>query len=192
MIAGEGIQAVAEGGAVRVSAGAQGAEEMKFRLKGIAARAADLFVNVSLKGAPRDGYPAEMGRLLFAALPPATDARFMTWVNQKEFTSGFYFSDVKPGTTILEFSVEGGQPLWISKISLHAHPDVMWREFEHGLVLANPSPRPYTFDLSRIAAGKKYRRLRASSKQDPVVNNGASVGAQLELPAKDAIFLVRE
>jgi hypothetical protein len=191
-IIGGGVEAGADGAALRISGKTPGLAEMKFRLRGIPAKAPDLFVAVTMKGAPRDPYPPEMARLLFASLTSIPDARFMTWVNQKEFTSGFYFSGVKPGTTDLEFSVEGTQPIWLSKISVHAHADAVWREFEHGLVLANPSPHPYTFDLSRIAAGKVYRRLKGSSKQDTVVNNGTPAGAQVELPAKDAIFLVRE
>ena len=118
--------------------------------------------------------------------------KFMTWCNQKDFTSGFYFSDVRSGNIDLEFVVEGSEPFWISELTVHAHPDVMYREFENGLVLANPSPRHYTFDINKLSAGRRFHRIRATSKQDTTQNNGNVVSDKVVVGPKDALFLVRE
>ena len=67
----------------------------------------------------------------------------------------------------------------------------MYREFERGLVLANPSPRPYTFDLATLFPGRSFRRIQGSPRQDPATNNGAPVAGTLTLGPKDALFLVR-
>jgi hypothetical protein len=116
----------------------------------------------------------------------------MTWCNAKDFTSGFYFSDVRSEGVDLEFVIEGGEPFWISKLTVHAHPDVVYREFENGLVLANPSPRCYTFDINRLSAGRRFRRIQATSKQDTTHNNGDGVSDKVVIGSKDALFLVKE
>ena len=125
-----------------------------------------------------------------AALTPAT--RYMTWLGREKFASGFAFGDVRSPTVDLEFVVEGAEPVTISRLTAHAGPDAIYREFDHGVVVANPSSRPVEFDLERLLPGKTYRRIRGRSRQDPATNNGEPVGAKLTLPAKDALFLVRD
>ena len=117
--------------------------------------------------------------------------RYMTWCSGKDFSSGFYFSQVKGQKASLEFTVEGGAPVWISGLSAHAHADAVFREFEHGLVLANPSPRSYAFDLGALLPGRKFRRIRATSRQDTRTNDGSPVSGRIVLGPKDALFLVR-
>ena len=129
---------------------------------------------------PSDGFAA-------VTLP----VRHMTWVGGKRFTSAFTFTDVRSRRVDLEFEVEGVEPVWIEEVRAYAHTDAIVREFERGAVLANPSPRPYTFDLAKLFPGKRFRRLRGSSRQDPQTNNGQPVGAPLTLAPKDALFLTR-
>lgn len=118
--------------------------------------------------------------------------QFTSWLNDRPFKSTFYFHDVRSKTVDLQCEVEGRQPIWILSITAHQHADVVYRQFQHGLVLANPSPRPYTFDLRRLLSGRKYRRLRGSSRQDPVANDGSPVEGRLTLPGRDALFLVQQ
>jgi hypothetical protein len=105
------------------------------------------------------------------------------------FTSWYYFPNAEQGSNEVEFIVEGSSPVYLGKVAAYDHPDAMFRVYERGIVLANPSPRPYTFDLSKISPGAAYRRLRGSSRQDPETNNGADVGETVTLPPKDALFL---
>ena len=134
-------------------------------------------------------------RIGTAGVSAATDTpakAYMTWVNDRPFTSSFYFRGIHSAQVNLAFNIEGGEPVTIEKISVHAQPDAMLRLFEKGLVLANPGLRPYTFDLSTLAPGRRYRRLQGSALQDPVTNNGRPVETQVTLEPKDALFLVRE
>ena len=124
------------------------------------------------------------------ALTPAR--RFMTWANARPFASGFYFSDVRSERVDLEFVVEGAEAVRVTRVTAHAGPDAIYREFANGVVLANPAPRPYEFDLAKLLPGRRYRRLRAQPSQDTETNNGAPVGATVRLAPKDALFLVRE
>lgn len=59
------------------------------------------------------------------------------------------------------------------------------RDFEHGKVLLNMTKRPWKLDI-----GSGYRRLKGT--QCPDVNNGAKIDGTIEVPAWDAVFLVRE
>ncbi len=116
--------------------------------------------------------------------------RYMTFLGSEEFCSGFYFSAVRSEKVDLEFEIEGGEPVWITRLTAHAAPDAMFREFEHGLVLANPSPRPFTFELAELLPGRSYRRLQGSPRQDPEANDGSAVGERVTLGPKEGLFLV--
>jgi hypothetical protein len=115
----------------------------------------------------------------------------MTWVGDRPFTSGFYFRDVRGDTVNLDIAIEGPEPVRIESIEAYAAPDAIYREFERGIVLANPSPRPYTFDLAKIAPGRTFRRIRGTELQDTEANNGQPVGAAVTLDGKEGLFLVR-
>ncbi len=85
--------------------------------------------------------------------------------------------------------VVGAEPVSLGEVTAHAYSDAVYREYEHGVVLANPGPRPYRFALAQLLPGKSYRRLQG--RQDAAVNSGAPVGAEVELGPRDALFLVR-
>ncbi len=170
--------------------------KMSFRLNDVPTNGPDLFVLLTARGEPMRGYPSQVARMMHVGLstkgrPPQKYERFMTWVNDKDFDSGFYFSNIETDNVDLEFVIEGSQPLWISGISAYAHPDVMYREFEHGLVLANPSPHPYVFDLDRLFPGRTFQRLQGARTQDVVCNDGSIVGGELNLGPKEGLFLIR-
>jgi hypothetical protein len=92
----------------------------------------------------------------------------------------------------LEFEVEGKEPVWIFSITIHAHPDVRVREYEHGVILANPSYSKYTFDIDELFPDSDLYRLKASPNQDLKVNNGKPVKGKVTLNRLDAQFLIKK
>ncbi len=110
------------------------------------------------------------------------------WVNEKPFEYTLYLPSNPSPEVALTF--EGNLKPEISSLRLHRHPDAMYREFERGIVIANPSPRPYTFDLTKLAPGRRFRRLHGSPEQDPKTNNGGEVSGAVVLQPKDALFLI--
>ncbi len=116
----------------------------------------------------------------------------MTWVNDQPFTSAFYFRNIRSATVDLTVRVEGPEPVTIQRITAHAHPDALCRTFAHGLVLANPAPTSYTFDLAKLSPGRHYRRIQATPAQDLQTNDGAAVSASLTLGPLEGLFLRRD
>jgi hypothetical protein len=116
----------------------------------------------------------------------------MTWVNDHPFDSVFYFREIRSSQVRLTIRVEGPEPVSLERLEVYAAPDAMYRVFEHGLVLANPSVAAYSFDLQAISPGRRYRRLMATSRQDTVTNHGAPVSGIVELGERDALFLLRQ
>jgi len=164
--------------------------QLRFRLNHVPCRGPDLVVALTARAEPMKRCPKEIARLLWVGTDEKT--RFMSFANGRDFTSVFYFPDVKGREATIEIAVEGTEPATISAVTAHAHPDALCREFEHGVVLANPSPRPYTFDLAKLFPGRSFRRLRGSPAQDPTTNNGQPVGGSVTLLPRDALFLVEQ
>lgn len=121
-----------------------------------------------------------------------TPARIMTWAGGDWFESGFYFREVGPGPVEVALEFEGGEPVYLAGLTIHSHCDAMTRLYEHGLVLANPGLKPYSFNLAELYPGEKFQRLSGSPKQDPATNNGAEAGPAVNLGPRDALFLIRK
>jgi hypothetical protein len=155
----------------------------------------DLFVSLRLRVDPLEEYPASVGRRVYASALPDGDldraADDFTWANEKAFAATFYFKDVGPGSVDLRFEVEGDRPVFFERLSAHSATDAMYREFENGVVFANPSTRPYTFDLGNLFPGTLFHRLEGSEDQDPQTNDGHPLGEKLTLGPKDGLFAVR-
>ncbi len=117
--------------------------------------------------------------------------QYMTWAGNQFFTSSFYYRHVQSDQVNVSFVVEGSQPVTIRSLAAYGHPDAICRVFENGIVLANPSYRPYTFDLQQLSPGRKYRRIQGTPTQDPKTNNGRPVGDTVRLDERDALFLIR-
>jgi hypothetical protein len=115
-----------------------------------------------------------------------------SWVDDKPIPYTFYGTALPADEAIITFDIEGSEPWTLSQISAHAHPDVLLRAYDNGLVLANPSSKPYTFDLAKLLPGEKFRRIQGTPLQDTQVNNGQPVGNTLTLGPKDGLFLMRE
>lgn len=190
---GDGFRFGRSGDELKLTATSPQAREIRFRLSDVPCDGPDLFVSLTARAAAMRGYPKEVARIMYVSIAKegeSTGSHFMTWVNDREFDSTFYFSNVESDSVDLDFAIEGDEPLWIGRVAAYAHPDAMYRQFEHGLVLANPSPRPYVFDLGKLFPGRGFRRLRGSLTQDPIANNGSAVGDKLELGPKEGLFLV--
>jgi hypothetical protein len=196
---------------VRIESTAPLTDSIVFTISDITAPTEDLTVFLSMKGEPLGDYPESWGRIV--TVNPAgyehpgkkdfmkTDRSpvyksssivswYMTYMNQESFESSFYYPGLEQERVDLEVRVEGDETIWISNVRAYAAPDARARAFENAVVLANPAPHPHTFDLSELFPGKQFMRLKGSPDQDTVANDGSAAGSEVELPGKDALFLV--
>ncbi len=190
------------GGGVKVL-GAAGATNLCITLTNLQLPAGDLLVKLQLKADPMRGYPAAIARVGWLGWTPRgeppprdriqfTPTRVMTWANSQWFEAVFYFRNLGPATVDLTLHVESGEPVYISDLTAHAAADAIIRDYDHGVVLANPSMRAYAFDVATLFPNVKLRRLQGSAEQDPQTNNGAAVGALVTVGPRDALFLVKD
>lgn len=168
-----------------------------FGLSDIPCPSEDLTIYLIMHGEPMAGHPMELARLVrVIAKGKPYDRVMMSFINKNSFQSAFYFNsthNISPDKTpvTLHIEVEGTEPIWISDIRAYAHPDARVRAFENGVVLLNHAPHPYSFDLQELFKQQEFRRLKGSSEQDPITNDGSKAEGKVELQVKDALFLVR-
>jgi len=179
------------------------AGDLALVLRDIPYRDHALLLKLTLRAEHPAGTPATWVRLVSVACGQEVktwrkeELVLEAYAGPKACTAWFYFSKNKyeikapKNPCTVRITIEGHEPVQIENIAVRNAPDAMYREFEHGLVLANPSDRPHAYDLAALLPGKKYRRLTASPGQDPAINTGAPVVTPVIVPARDALFLVR-
>jgi hypothetical protein len=169
---------------------------LSFTLSGIEITGRDLLVSLRLRAEPLENFPTSVPRRVDVWAIPAGKGKTslnkeFTWAGAAPFSASFYYQDVGPGTVHLEFWVEGEGRVYFESLKAHSATDGRYREYEGGVVFANPSTRSYTFDIGRLFPGVTLRRLQGSEKQDPKTNDGSLLGAELTLSAKNGLFVVR-
>jgi hypothetical protein len=185
-ITGKNIAVKREESSIAISASTPG--NLKFTIENIPTNGSDLVISCKVKCDPRKGYPANMPRLLNVSYKGEAQ-KIMTWCNDKWFNATFYLRQVKEDKLSLLFEIESNESLFIKDLTVHAYPDVAYRIFDNGVVLANPSLKPFQFDLKKIAPGLEFSRLQGTSSQDTVANNGKPVGDELILGEREGLFL---
>ena len=162
---------------------------MTFSIENIPCNGPDLVISFDVKGDFRKLYPDGMPRLLnlWSSEDPY---KLMSWVNDEWFRATFYLRDIQNEKINIFMEVESGEKIRIKDLTVHAYPDAVYRAFEHGIVLANPSHHTYSFDLAKITGGRKYRRLEATPGQDTGTNNGEPAGNLVILGEREGLFLI--
>lgn len=136
-----------------------------------------------------------LGRPVLGDWPPAGPIQRSIggFVPEQSCRQTFHFNHVPAHVPLeLAFDFEGSEPVVIEELSVHAASGAVAREFEHGVVLVNPSLNDQTFELARWFPGRSFRRFQATANQDTTVNNGQPVGATVILGGRDGLFLANE
>jgi hypothetical protein len=193
-VAGADIAAVQTGGEVQISSKQPAkTKSLAFRLIDVPCRQGeDLLLRLTISASPRPGWPEAIPRHMTIRPTEGDFEALDTYVGTDPFTATFYFRNMPADQVTLRIQIEGDEAITLHAAEAYAHADAGYRVFEHGLVLANPSDRPYTFDLGTIAPQARYVRLTGSSQQDPATNNGEAVGATVTLGPRDGLFLLQK
>jgi hypothetical protein len=197
---------LADGALVATGRGGPAGSEgrMTVRLTGVNPGGADLLVMMRAHGEPMPGYPVEGQRLVWLTATRdgqpvvqgehrfGTKVRRHAYLSDDGYVNAWYYNDLPAGPMDLSFEFEGVAPMRIEELRLFGAVDACVREFEHGAIVANPSKRPYSFDMAALFPGRRFRRIKGRANQCPDVNTGEPVGETLTLPTHDALFLVAE
>ncbi len=134
------------------------------------------------------GYASEYARFVsLKASSGSPDQEF--YINTRTFNNQLSFRGITCTTVNVTFEVEGNQTVVLLNLTAHAYPDATYRLFDNGIVLANPSDNSYEFDLSKIAPGVGFKRIKATTQQDATTNNGSIVGEKVTLGLRDGLYL---
>jgi hypothetical protein len=172
-------------------------KNFEFTIRDVPCPSEDFTLFFTIHGESMKGGAPEISRLVNVGIKGRGYQNGMfCYAGKNPFQAVFYFNSmhkISPDKTpvSLQIEVEGTEPVWISDIKAFAHPDARVREFENGIVLANPAPQPYSFDLKNLFGKQEFRRLKGSPAQDTVTNNGAMAEDIVQLQGKDALFLVK-
>lgn len=170
-------------------------DDMEIILSDIPCSGTDLSLFMNCSALAKENRSPEIGRAFYVTPtfydPAIKDKLYYSYANEIEFESVFYFLNVQQENFEVKIKIESGEPFYIHSIEAYNHPDLVAREFEKGVIVANPSPDPHQFNLLEIFGNDKFRRLKGSSNQDPATNNGASTGSIVEVNGKDALFIIK-
>lgn len=114
-------------------------------------------------------------RASFISITPnnSKSQKNMTWADELPFTGHFYFKDIAKGKNTLTFETDAIE-LILNGIKLVKGAKLIYREFEGGVVIANPSRKKQKIALDKERALTPYFDKKQS---------------QIIVPAKDALFL---
>ena len=194
-----GVAVFEPGGAPGLKLRARQAEQRYFRVKldGLSLSDPNLVIAFKVKAEPMRGMPDEYARKITVRLVSHDGGVNIgtgqwAWADSEWFNPVFYFRGMKSEMVDVMIECDGPGPVYIQDMKAYAKADAMCREFDGGLVLANPGLAPYAFDLAALYPGEHFRRIRGSANQDPKINNGAPVGDSVTVAPNDGLFLVRE
>lgn len=166
-----------------------------FRIKQLESLSGELTLFTTLSVDNLDGaLPKVLGRSGFVRLLKDSGEvlqKIEIAVSHEPFDNILYFREVSLGSLTVEFEFDGIGRVFVRDSTAHAHADIVYREFANGLMLANPSLDGYTFDLTTLLPGGRFKRLQGSPGQDTATNNGQNVGASFRLSGKNAILFER-
>ncbi|MEM7147068.1 MAG: hypothetical protein AAF591_18250 [Verrucomicrobiota bacterium] len=163
----------------------------------------DLFFRFEVIADPLTGWDPDVPRQLTVTAdnrfspgaidPPTIADELHAHAGQPHFAEvAFYYRDAGPSANIIiNIEIEGIEDFSIRNFTIHNAPDLMAREFDNGVVLANPALTAHSFDLASLFPGRAFRRLQGRANQDPITNDGTAVVSPISIPARDGLFLLK-
>lgn len=110
--------------------------------------------------------------------------------NRQATPLSFYYRQAGGRTLTLRLLQEGMKGFEIEELRIVPKPQVWARLFENGLVLVNPSLKTVSFPLQELFKGYRFKKLTGTT--DPGYNNGEAVGTAVDVPERNALFLIKE
>lgn len=175
---------------VLVVSGPESSTSLTFTIPDIALNGPDVVLALDLLADPRAAYSGTIGRQCTVTVAGAGGQLEQTvTVPTTWFHTVLGCHGVGPGPIEVSVSIEGNSPLRLRGLRMFAAPDAIVRGFSGGAMFANPSGAAVSFDVAALFPNRQFTRITGSADQDPVTNDGTSVGSALTLSALDALVV---
>ncbi len=106
----------------------------------------------------------------------------MSWVGPENFISHYGFNAVMAGKQQIIFELEDDAAIKVRSLSVFIGDYVAIRQFEHGVVIANPTNSDNVLNIEKL---NKNKTKSISSRAQKGAGMQSSI---VEIPAKDAVF----
>lgn len=140
--------------------------------------ASDVVVTMNVKSNPKAN--VKSNRVSYMVLTPNNirTQENMTWTGGKDFEARFYFKKLAAGSNTLQITSDA-ESLSIANLRIQSSTELVFREFEHGLVIANPFSKRVSVAIFDISS----RRIHAIN--DKLFKHTDTVN----IDSKDALFI---
>lgn len=166
---------------------------LRFDLPVVDVNGPDLTLVIRVRAEPRDDIPPGTARFVRVTLDQdgAQTQQISIPIGAEWQTLHLSFRRLIAGPATIGFAFEKNNDVKVRRVQIAAAPDLITREFQNGVVFANPSDQSAVFPVSSLYPGASFNRLTATPDQDSAVNDGSPIGASLTLPPIDALFVRR-
>jgi|GEM_PF-6195966 len=173
---------------------------MSIRSEAFSIPAGSVLIRFEARGDGFTHFPPDVARFFEATLDGRVDSQWTYGVLEGLFNSEGWTENVlywrnaggSGGRTVnLNLQFEGSGDVQIRNLTVHSAEDILAREFENGVVLCNPNPDQYTFNLAEMFPGVQLSRITGQSYDDPLTNDGSVIGDTVTVPSHRGLFLVK-
>jgi hypothetical protein len=140
--------------------------------------ASDVVITMNVKSNPKADFKSN--RVSYMLLTPNNirTQENMTWAGGQDFEARFYFKKLAAGSNTIHITSDA-ESLSIANLSIQSKTELVFREFEYGLVIANPFSHRVSVAISDISS----RRIHMIN--DKLFKHSDSV----DIDSKDALFV---
>lgn len=157
----------------------------QFYIEFLLTKTSDIVIELDAYILPTDEELSFRGKRIEVHVKNNPKHKEMSWLGKDMSSSRFYFKELPEGKTTVYFHLEDNQIMNISRLNLFIGPEIVMREFENGIVIANPSKSEQKISLPKeIWKGVEFLQ--------PVMRKNKLVDGRLNIPSKDAVFLKKK
>ena len=138
----------------------------------------DVVVSLNVKSKPKADFEADRVSNVFLIPSNNPEQANMTWAGGTDFLARFYFKNLAAGSNKISINSDS-EALTITNLNIRLGSEVVYREFENGLVIANPFSKTVSIAASDIS----QRRIHTIN--DRILKNTDIV----VINPKDALFV---
>ena len=186
-----------------------GLPSSEISIEGVEITDGEIYLEFDIEAARMDGYPADMPRMVWITAENTGESISATFENCKTpsfggnttsnqryyidsdgETIGMYLRWLNKNNLNISLSIEGLESATLKSMRAYSGPPVLIREFENGVVIANPAAHEVSLDLAAMFPGDTIRRIDGFFH--PEINNGQIINDSLTIPCLDGLFLEKK